>query len=243
MHNNAIKHADAIEVTLKSEIQACNEAMSERVAKIEEDLRGLAARPPPSGPPSYTASVTGSDGIFVPAVLFVRGWAPYTSDPAQRTGIPHERASQLEAEIKAKLRQSTRSCIKRTHLSGFKVYQIVFVFEDRVSNDARWDCLRDFSACLEGVTVDGKSLFATLESPPWKKARNAALGKAQRALQHVKQDVSLKTDWPTGELWCTAPELRLGHWNRNCSKWVWFRSSLERIGVDEQAVQASMASF
>jgi hypothetical protein len=248
MHNNAMKHADAIELTLKSEIQACNAAMSDRVAKIEEDLRTLSSRPPPSGPSSYAGSgyagsSTGHDGNFVPGVLFVRGWAPYTNDPALRTGISKERATQLEIDIKAKLKQNTRACIKRTQLSGFKVYQIVFVFEDRVSSDARWDCLRDFASCLEGVTVEGKQLFATLESPPWKKARNGALGKAQRAVAHLKPELALKTDWPTGELWCTAPEIRLGHWNRNCSKWVWFRSSLDHIGVDEQALHAALAAF
>jgi hypothetical protein len=248
MHNNAMKHADAIEVTLKSEIQACNVAMCDRVARIEEDLRTLSSRPPPSGPPShagsgYAGSSTGHDGNFVPGVLFVRGWAPYTNDPARRTGISQERALQLEIDIKAKLKHSTRACIKRTQLSGFKVYQIVFVFEDRVSTNARWDCLRDFASCLQGVTVEGMQLFATLESPPWKKARNGALGKAQRAMAHLKPDLALKTDWPTGELWCTAPEMRLGHWNRNCSKWVWFRSSLDHLGVDEQALHSALGAF
>jgi hypothetical protein len=255
--NTSDERLAALEQRLQemADAQEARERESEsRVALLEKEVAALRqqCKTIKTAPGHATGNVqaagarvhNGAGGAFVPGRLFLRGWCQFGFEAEH--GISGSEAATVADSVLSLLEKRHEDMIERHMAPYFRNRQITLQLVEGLSREQVSGLFESLRTALQTTpqAVHGKNIFVVMDSPPWKKERNAAVARASRAWREVTKwsEAAVTLDWPSGSVYVAPSEGRsrcIGQFEKGAWKWHEHSIALLSPAVTVAALEAA----
>lgn len=179
--------------------------------------------------------------IFVPAVLFFRGWSPFSKNQADRQGLDSATLDDVVAKVLNMASADLSHIVERASHPYMSNWQSVWHLVPGTPKDSAFHLAKVLNDKLKAaaIRVSGREVYVVVEKPPWRKARDSEVRAANDVIVELKApEFDIKMEFATGCLWCVHPfKACLGYHDRKTDAWSWCRGAVEKMNLDYVAVQ------